>query len=473
MPFTEFCCRSGGSNLNAGTRTGSSTEPGTSADLTYASGSWVNTTRVFTVASGDPVADGVAVGDFAAIDTGGATAAFIARVTARTSTTITLNSTGLGTNPANGTYTLRIGGAWQGPNGTVGFPFGQTTVANLTNVAGDVVRINMRGTFNISAAIGNWSLGSLVRVEGYTSTYADGGSFTLDGGTSGASYVLLAIVGRIHCKNAIFQNNGATGSSRGMSLAGANPAIFENCIFQDFRGFGLGFAAFNMDSIVINCVARRCNQSNTANTGGFQAHLGSVFHSCIATENTGSNSSGFVFTGASHPSSLVNCQSYGNGAHGLNVVSTGHVFVTACDFYNNGGSGISATFGSTYAVVTNSNFVKNAAWGINANNASSLVLVRNCGFGSGTAANASGTVNHPRPEDCVDLVTYPSNVEPWADAPNGNFAISEATAKGAGFGQFPLGSTTGYPDIGSAQSQATSGSAPRPRIVSPYLAGNA
>jgi hypothetical protein len=31
MAFTNFCCRSGGSNLNAGTLTGDTTEPGTSA----------------------------------------------------------------------------------------------------------------------------------------------------------------------------------------------------------------------------------------------------------------------------------------------------------------------------------------------------------------------------------------------------------------------------------------------------------
>lgn len=65
--FTEFCCRSGGSNLNAGTRTGNTTVPGTSANFTYASGSWVSGTGVFTVASGNPQSDGVAVGDFVSV----------------------------------------------------------------------------------------------------------------------------------------------------------------------------------------------------------------------------------------------------------------------------------------------------------------------------------------------------------------------------------------------------------------------
>jgi hypothetical protein len=67
VAYTEFCCRSGGSNLNAGTRTGNTTVPGTAADFTYAGGSWVSGTGVFTVASGNPQSDGVAVGDFVSI----------------------------------------------------------------------------------------------------------------------------------------------------------------------------------------------------------------------------------------------------------------------------------------------------------------------------------------------------------------------------------------------------------------------
>src|SRR4051812_30524080 len=119
MAFTEFACRSGGSNLNAGTRTGSSTVPGTSADFTYASGTWVSATGVFTVASGNPSSDGVAVGDFASVYADGASVTtLVGRVTARTTTTITVSTSALSGTTTDGTSnrTLKIGGAWKGPN---------------------------------------------------------------------------------------------------------------------------------------------------------------------------------------------------------------------------------------------------------------------------------------------------------------------------------------------------------------------
>lgn len=55
MAFKEFYCNSSGSNLNAGDGTGAAT-------ATYAAGTFVRSTGVFTVASGNPVTDGVAVG---------------------------------------------------------------------------------------------------------------------------------------------------------------------------------------------------------------------------------------------------------------------------------------------------------------------------------------------------------------------------------------------------------------------------
>ena len=210
MSFTEFCCRSGGSNLNAGTRTGNSTEPGTAADLTYSSGTWVASTGVFTVASGNPQTDGVAVGDFASVYADGSTVTgFVGRVTARDTTTITVSLTAkAGTAPTDGTgnRTLKIGGAWKGPNGTDKFPFG-TIASTLTNASSDPPRVNFKNdaTYAITAALGPGTSG--IWYEGYTSSYSDGGRAIIDGGTSGASYYLLDMLSGTSCtlKNLIFQ----------------------------------------------------------------------------------------------------------------------------------------------------------------------------------------------------------------------------------------------------------------------------
>jgi hypothetical protein len=195
MPFTEMCCRAGGSNLNAGTRKGDSTEPGTTATFTYAAGDWVASTGVFTVASGDPVADGVEVGDFASVfATGSTVTGFVGRVTARTSTTITVSLTAKsGTAPTDGTGNreLRIGGAWAGPNGSVGWPLNSDLFA-LTNESNHPCRVNLKNdqNYDITAGITVSSNGKRV-FKGYSTSYDDSGKSTIRGPATGASFTLI------------------------------------------------------------------------------------------------------------------------------------------------------------------------------------------------------------------------------------------------------------------------------------------
>ncbi len=87
MAFTEFYVQTTGSNLNAGSTADNA------APFTYAAGTFVQSTRVFTVASGNPQSDGVTVGMFASIyTTAGATVAtFVGRVSAVDATTITVD----------------------------------------------------------------------------------------------------------------------------------------------------------------------------------------------------------------------------------------------------------------------------------------------------------------------------------------------------------------------------------------------
>lgn len=66
MPFTEFTCRSGGSNLYAGTLDGSA-EAATTPLVSYANGNWNSGTGVFTPVSGNPVAAGVTTSHYVSI----------------------------------------------------------------------------------------------------------------------------------------------------------------------------------------------------------------------------------------------------------------------------------------------------------------------------------------------------------------------------------------------------------------------
>lgn len=458
MSYTNFCCRSGGSNLNAGTRTGDTTEPGTSASFTYASGNWVAGTGVFTVASGNPSSDGVAVGDFASVyPDGSSVAVFIGRVTARDTTTITVSLTAkAGTAPTNGTgtRTLKIGGAWKGPNAAEAFPFGflQNT---LTDSSSNPPRVNFKNaaTYSITAVMTHANAGPDA-FQGYTTAYDDGGRATIDGGTSGASYILLDLssnVGHV-VTDLIFQNNGASGSANGVQII--RETIVRRCVFANVRGRGISTTQV---ATVVECEAYGCNQSNTATTGAFHATAGTTFLRCIAHDNSGANTIGFAM--ATNQGRCVGCIADTNGSHGFYVGGQLQEYI-GCDAYNNTGDGINVTAVPAAAYIENCNLVKNGGWGINVaaiTTTTRITLIVNCGFGTGTQVNTSGTTNN-NTSNVSGTVTYASNVTPWIDPANGDFRISLLTAKGVGRGTFvqtasSYAGTTAYPDIGASQHQ--------------------
>lgn len=464
MAFTEFCCRSGGSNLNAGTRTGNSTEPGTSASFTYASGTWVQSTGVFTVASGNPSSDGVAAGDFASVYPDAASVTpFVGRVTARDATTITVSLTAkAGTAPADGTTntTLKVGGAWLGPNGSSGFPFG-TIQATLTNVAGDLPRVNFKNdaTYSITAAISQANV--QLCFQGYTSAYNDLGRAIIDGGTSGVSYILLAASGA-NCRyvDFIFRNNGASGSAAGVDCTGGVECLILRCVVNNVRGIGLILAG--AAGQVVECEAYGCNQSNGTNSGISLTGNGNFAIRCISHDNTGSNTRGFT---GGNTAALIKCIAHSNGGVGFHLTFSdiGGILIDS-DAYNNGSDGILLPSSNPHAVyIENCNIVKNGGYGINYSGAGLCTgAVVNCGFGAGTMANTSGATSPTIASGsfgnmhAIGLVTYPNNVTPWVDPANGDFRINLAQAKSAGRGTFTetaasYAGTVAYPDIGAGQ----------------------
>lgn len=463
MAFTNFCCRSGGSNLNAGTLTGNTTEPGTGASFTYASGTWVAGTGVFTVASGDPSGDGVAVGDFASVYADGSTVTgFVGRITARDTTTITVSLTAKsGTAPADGTNTrtLKVGGAWLGPNAASGFPlnFAATT---MTNSAGDITRVNFKNdaTYSITAAMTH-DLDGPVVLSGYTSSYGDGGRASVDGGTSGASYVLLTMGTSFGNNWGVFEdfilaNNGATGSANAFESRTGHLRI-HRVVCHDVRGSG--FSGFQ-NVYLSECEAYACNQSNTSSKGGFEGiYNGARLDRCIAHDNAGSNTAGFISNGNTL---FTHCIADTNGNVGFSCPSSNSRF-EHCDAYNNTSHGIDVS-ASTFISITNCNLVKNGGWGINRTSGVQFGHVMNCGFGSGTQANTSGNIDSLQSVVETGTVNYAADVTPWVDPANGDFRINLATAINAGRGSFTQTAASyagaiGYPDIGAVQHLESAG----------------
>ena len=475
--FTNFCCRASGSNLNAGTRTGDTTEPGTSSFKEYTSGTWVQATRTFTPAGGaNPTTDGIAVGDFVSIYPDADTVTpYVARITTVGATTFVTSATAKsGTAPVDGVVntTARIGGAWLGPNGTSGFPFTFLSSA-CTNAAGDPVRINLKNdqTSSVSAAITLASSGC-TQVWGYASTYGDGGRWVLDGGTSGAAYTVLTISdgagGTV--QDIEVKNNGATGGSgvHGVNLSGVSGWMLRRCVIRDVRGNGLMQAKFSgPGNTVEECEFYGCNQSNTATHAAintlFDAAL--TVNSCTIHDNTGSNTSGVY---AAVPV-FVRDTVFDSNQIGFTCVSN-LCRLDNCDFYNNSSHGIQST--ANQVVAKNCNFLKNGGYGF-ANASTIVATVINCGFGTGTQANTSGDVQTTAKCQQVGSITYATDVTPWTDPANGDFRISLAAAKGTGRGTFlqtaaSYAGTIAYPDVGAAQhleSAGGSGGAPCAIII--------
>lgn len=458
MAFTEFCVRNGGSNLNAGTRTGNSTEPGTSADFTYASGTWVSSTGVFTVASGNPSTDGVAVGDFASVYSDGATVTtLVGRVTAVSSTTITVSTTAKSGTTTDGTSnrTLKIGGAWAGPSGSVKFPFSFIT-SSLTDSSSNSPRVNLKNTvtYSITGALGPGT--SQVWWEGYGSTYGDGSRATIDGGSSGSSYYLYdaSSGGGTVLKNLIWKNNGASGSMGLVGLYSGSLAI--GCVFSNSRGEGL----FLSSSHAIECEVYSCGAANVTGGGIYVAGAGTLTR-CIVSGCTGSNISGVYLT-TSNGARLSNCVLTGCGA-GVNVASgsNGAVVIDSCDIYNSTADGIKAATSTMLLLdISSCNFVKNGAYGINLSGGKRFGRITKCGFGTGSQANSSGNTNALDNAAESGSVSYASGVTPWQDPANGDFRVALTAAKNSGNGTFTQSQsgqsgTVGYPDIGAAQHYET------------------
>lgn len=461
MPFTEFTCRSGGSNLNAGSLDGSA-EAATAPLVTYTNGAWVSGTGVFTPASGNPVSDGVAVGQWVSIYTDGASAptGFVARVTARDTLTITVSLTAKsGTIPTTGVsgITLVVGGAWQGPNGTSGFPFGfvQNT---LTNAAGDTPRINFKNaaTYSVTAAVSH-SLDGPTVFQGYATAFGDYGRAVLDGGTGGSGYDLLALNNTsLDIVDFELANNGGTGNTALLlNMPGAHAQALRLVIHHS-RGSGLSFSG---GGYVYECEGYACNLGGSGGSVAvFLANHYSRFVRCIAHDTS--------------------CPGYSTGGFGVDydecvadTCSIGFDFLSGgitsgrlrrCDAYNNTSHGVSVN-GAAGSIVylENCNLVDNGGYGVTVSTNVRRVRLFNCGFGAGTRANTSGQTNGASGLEVIGSVTYATDVTPWVDPANGDFRINLDASKGTGRGNFMqtasgYAGTIAYPDIGAAQHQEIS-----------------
>ena len=456
--FGEFYCQTGGSNLNAGSDTNNT------ATYTATNGNWSTTTNQYIPTdNSNPYDAGVRVGQYASIYIDGATVAvyiaLVLNVVNAVNGAITVSSSRVAgaapTTSATG-RSIKIGGAWLGPNAASGFPFTLNSLGTAGDLLGHKVRVNMKNSapFSVTAAVAFVGGGTPIIVQGYSSYPGDGGRATLDGGTDVAT--VISTVGNTGTMFAdmIFTTSFATGTSDVVQPGTLSTWI--RCVFMNARGTGI---ATQTGIALIECEAYNCNRSNTAAAGGFTLN-GSSAYRCISHGNLGSNNCGFNIIAAN--SILQNCISTGNGKHGVSVTAlsrNGTIYITNCDLYNNGGDGINIASGQVNPLwIENCNFIKNGGAGINNASAVSSQMTGYCynnAYGAGSMSNGVGDVLGGLNQ--ANRVSIGANLTPWSDPDNGDFSIVLGAALSAGRGYFTetqaySKSTTGFPDVGAAQS---------------------
>ena len=432
---TEFCCRSGGSNLNAGTLRGDSTEPGTSASFTYASGDWDAGTGVFTPASGDPSSDGVAVGDYVSVYADGSTVTgFIGQVSAVSSTTITVDLADhyAGTAPSTSTSndrTLKVGGAWQGPNGTEGFPldFVGDLAADGTDTS---IRVNLKNdqTYAITAAISAGTDNYRI-FQGYTTSYKDGGEAEIQGPATGTSFILLNMQNTNSSGNwwidLLFNQNGdAAGADWGAQFSCGNQrnGIYR-CRFTNMYRDGL--LVNDSDTILIDVESSDNGRYGIHNSAGDNVKA----YNCYIHDNA--SVGWYTASSQNRYSIMVGCIFAGNGSHGAALAQDSGSHLFNCTFYKNTGDGLVIRQLTSGAVIQDCAFFDNGGYGIDweTSGDGAINILRHNAYGSGTQANTLGKYRSGA-NSLINIndIDETADFNPWTDPDNGDYTLKSSSS---------------------------------------------
>lgn len=469
---TELYVQTTGNQLNSGSTNSDA------AAFTYAGGTFVRSTRVFTVASGDPSSDFTVDGtQFASVyTTAGATVAtYVARITARDATTITLDATALAgatstVSESAGAATLKIGGAWKGPNGTDYHPFG-FAASTLQNASGHLPRVNVKtGTYAVTGAGPTDSLASVL-YEGYTTEPGDGAlDMTLPnitGSTDDLPYIMLTFSGaRREFKFLQFTRNGV--DSPGPNVAGGQMVIvtgqspyFYGCRFKN--GWRDGLRTSGDGALVVSCEAVGCNVDAANGFGGFHAIGATTYINCWAHhmyKAGDAGSTGFVFeAGAGKRVTYIGCIASHNGGQGYwNAASACVVTMINCVAAYNDLSGVEfATGGGTsMSLIQNCAFIENGEHGIRYLNGTWAAWAVNNAFYS----NTDGEIGQGIADMATGSVTLTG--DPFLNGPLGNLTPDTTTGegaalRGAGFASYLL-DTSASTAVSAAYSAAVTAS---------------
>jgi len=482
MARVEFCCRSGGNNLNAGSLDGTN-EPSPSPLAVYTGGDWNSGTAIYTAPVGADLTEAV-VGRFISIYHDGDTAPAsgqwqVSRITAVNAGTRQIAVTGrfsFGTSAVTtgtGNRSARISGAWSGPSGSARFPFASGygefgyTGALLTTGTTSGIRINMRNdqTYSITANLFYHEQSANCETQGYSTIYGDAGRALIQGPSTGSAFTVFMLGVNSQLKNLILDRNGGSGNAAGITFDGNSREIsVKNVVVRNMRGWGI-LCVSSAPVSIEGCEVHNCNSSSTAGQGGLSLTGNSRAQNVISHDNTG-----YGFSIVSGVAAAIDCIADSNSSVGFYIgMNFGNILVQSSDSYGNGSHGFEvANIGNGgIANVKNCNSISNNGWGLTSNSTPALRMdIR----GFGTFGNTSGAVSIGANADLFseNLITYASS--PYVAPASGDFRLSLAAAKNSGasyFVQTASGYTgsVSYPDIGALQAAASPSGIPLGRTV--------
>lgn len=455
MAFTQFYIQpTNGSDLNAGSTTAA-------VLVSYAGGTFVRATGVFTVATGDPVADGVVAGDWVSIYTtaGATTTKCVAKCLSRTTTTITVDvatdfyGAAANVSETGAAATAKVGGPHASPTPWNSTGFGGTNVPAST-----CINIK-RATYTRPSANDTYSINGLTTAplwfRGYNTTPGDCDLdptlakpelvliATFQQTTSGAHQVWSSIRLTGIRSGTLWTASGAlmtalrcqveNTSANAAAIAVTNSVTTARWLYCWFStqttGTTTGVVSTGSEGLFIGCVAA------FGGIAGFNLTNGGTCHSCIALNNTGA---GFRSTSATSRVVLLNCTVYNSTSDGIQFTATltgGFQAVIGCALWVCGTSGTG--YGINNSSGTNTNFV-----------------TRSCNsFYSCTTGDENGF------GDAVNWFSRDEIAQPYTSATDMT-PVSTALAIANGFapGAFELQTFRSYIDIGAVQPiQSTSG----------------
>lgn len=295
------------------------------------------------------------------------------------------------------------------------------------------------GTYTITsttsnAANGRWTQVGSVGTKGYVSVRGDctiGGTRpTIKAGVNSLTMITWAgNAGSI--ENLIFEGDKTNRTScAGMSGTGS-PTLF-NCTWQNWN---------NVGCVAANALCAYCYQFSC---GAAMSARG--FFRCISANNVGTGG----FSSGGTPTNYNRCIAYSNGSHGFSI---NQGYVSNCVSYGNTNSGFTGNT-SQGAVYENCIAWGNTTYGIDANINGVAQKAANCAFGSNTSGASRGLE--------LNLNPITLTVDPFTNAAGGDFSLNSTAGggilcKATGWSTYVGNSTTEYPDVGAAQSRASSG----------------